>query len=370
MADSDDRLRYALAERDHERIFQQKVLPAMLPASEGVVNPTAIILGGQPGSGKTGLLNDATREMEARGPTVVINGDDMRAFHPEHSQMQRTDPLNAARYTDYDSGRWVEKLIAAAKKQQVNLVIESTMRRPEVFAKTASSLRDAGYRVEARALAVPERLSWQSVHQRFEAMLEKGDASRFTARDAHDAGATGMLETLRQLERENQADRVVVSTRAGEVLYDNRQKNGRWRDAPAAANVVLAERQRPLSPPELRKFGRDWSGVLDKMKQRQASPSELTRVTAQAEDDIRWYRAAANELPQHSGLIRRLASAGAATAAEAPAPTRVGFGRAMSAKRSASEAPAPAQRERETRPEAEPVEAPKPAPRRSGPDMS
>lgn len=369
MADSDDRLRYALSERDHEQIFQQDVLPVMLPASKQALNPTAVILGGQPGSGKTGLLNDATRELSALGPTVVINGDDLRAFHPDYAQMQRTDPLNAARYTDQDSGRWVGKLIAAAKDRKVNLVIESTMRQPEVFTRTAGMLRDAGYRVEARALAVPERLSWQSVHQRFEAMLERGDAARFTARDAHDAGAAGMLETLRQLERGNQADRVVVSTRSGAVLYDNRQKNGRWRDPPAGANVVLAERQRPLSAPELRKFARGWSAVLDKMKQRQASSPEIARVTAQAEDDVRWYRAAANELPQHSGLIRRLAAAGAAPAVGTPAPQRVGFGRAMVAKRSAAEA-APPPQARETRQEPEPPDPPKPSPKRSGPGMS
>ena len=45
------------------------------------------------------------------------------------------------------------------------------MRRPDVFVRTGGQLRSAGYEVEARALAVPERLSWQGVHQRYEATL-------------------------------------------------------------------------------------------------------------------------------------------------------------------------------------------------------
>lgn len=39
-----NRARGLISERDHERIFQQKVLPAMLSASERAFNPTAVIL--------------------------------------------------------------------------------------------------------------------------------------------------------------------------------------------------------------------------------------------------------------------------------------------------------------------------------------
>ncbi len=293
MSGLDDRLRHALPEAKHERIFQRRVLPTLLPVSGSGGVPAAVILGGQPGAGKTRLLNDASTELQARGATVVINGDDLRSFHPAYARLQRTDPLNAARYTDHDSGRWVEKLIAVAQEHRVNLVIESTMRRPDVFVRTGGQLRSAGYQIEARAMAVPERLSWQGVHQRYEATLVAGGAARFSAREAHDAGAAGMLDTLRRIERDKLADRVLIANRAGAVLYDNQLGNGTWREAPRAADVVQAERARPRTPEELRDVERAWTSVLDSMRGRQATADELVRVQRQAIEDLQFFQAAA-----------------------------------------------------------------------------
>ena len=265
-----------------------------MSGSDGV--PVAVILGGQPGAGKTRLLNDASTELQVRGATVIINGDDLRSFHPAYARLRRTDPLNAARYTDHDSGRWVEKLIAAAQERRVNLVIESTMRRPDVFVRTGGQLRSAGYEVEARAMAVPERLSWQGVHQRYEATLAAGGAARFSAREAHDAGATGMLDTLRRIEQDKLAGRVLIAggrtngARAGPVVYDNRVENGVWREPPRAAEVVQAERARPRTPEELRDVERAWTGVLESMRGRQAPADELARVQRQANEDLQFFQ--------------------------------------------------------------------------------
>ena len=297
MSGGDDRLRHALPDDRHEHIFQRRVLPSLLPLSGSGGVPVAVILGGQPGAGKTRLLNDASSELQATGATVVINGDNLRSFHPAYARLQETDPLNAARYTDHDSGRWVEKLIAAAQERRVNMVIESTMRRPDVFVRTGGQLRSAGYEIEARALAVPERLSWQGVHQRYEATLAVAGAARFSAREAHDAGAAGMLDTLRRIEQDRLADRVLVAARSGAVLYDNRLENGAWREAPRAVEVVQAERSRPRTSEELRDVERVWSGILGSMRDRQAPADELARVQWQATEDLQVFQAQATSLP-------------------------------------------------------------------------
>lgn len=52
-------------------------------------------------------------------------------------------------------------------------------------------LREAGHYVEARAIAVNERVSWQGVHTRYEGMTASGSLPRFTVRQAHDAGVSG-----------------------------------------------------------------------------------------------------------------------------------------------------------------------------------
>jgi len=286
----DDRLRYALPEATHERIFRGSIVPQLLPQSASAAEPVAVILGGQPGAGKTALLNQATETLRSTGPTVVINGDELRPYHPAYSGLQRADPLNAARYTDHDSGKWVQKLIAEAQERRVNLVIESTMRRPEVFSTTSASLHASGYQVEAHVLAVSERLSWQGVHQRYEQMTAEGRAARFSTRDAHDAGASGMLDTLSRIESERSAERVMIATRDGRTLYDNRLVAGEWQRSPEASNIVQAERERARTPAELATIEKSWSDVINSMQARQASPVELQRVMDQARDDGKHFR--------------------------------------------------------------------------------
>jgi hypothetical protein len=94
MADPGDRLRYALTDEQHERIFQQEVLPSELSASTRVANPTAVGFGVQPGAGKTALLTAAELELRAKRPTVTLNGDLLRPFHPQYRALQEAVPLD------------------------------------------------------------------------------------------------------------------------------------------------------------------------------------------------------------------------------------------------------------------------------------
>ena len=286
----DDRLLHALTDERHEAIFQTRIRPKFIDASANRSDhPVAIILGGQPGAGKSGLLHLATARLQSEGGVVVINGDDFRSYHPAYQRLQMTDPLNAARYTDHDSGRWVEKMIRAAMDERVNLVIESTMRRVEIFDYTSSALRDAVYRVEAHALAVPERLSWLGVHMRYEEMRRGGALPRFTAREAHDAGASGMLITLDAIERQSLADRVVVASREGVILYENTHLNGIWRQPLAAMAAVVQERDRPRRADERCAIDGDWQKVIDLMRARGAPASEIHHAAQQAQSDRRYF---------------------------------------------------------------------------------
>ncbi len=110
------------------------------------------------------------------------------------------DDKTAAFYTDRETGRWVEKAIAEAKAQRVNIVIEGTMRDGNKVAETMESLREAGYPIDARALAVTSRLSEQGIMQRYENQKADRGAGRMTMREAHQAAYDGMLQTLDRIE--------------------------------------------------------------------------------------------------------------------------------------------------------------------------
>lgn len=91
-----------------------------------------IVLGGQPGAGKTGVLIASHAELEHSGSAIRIVGDDLRSYHPQFLSFQRQDPETASQFTQMDAGRWTEKLLAAATGRRVNIVFETTMRTPKM----------------------------------------------------------------------------------------------------------------------------------------------------------------------------------------------------------------------------------------------
>lgn len=136
----------------------------------------------------------------------------------------KADDKTAAFYTDRDTGRWVEKAIAEAKALLVNIVIEGTMRDGNKVAETMQSLRETGYQIDARVLAVTWRLSEQGIPQRYENQKADHGVGRMTTPEAHKAGYEGMLKTLDRMEDQKLADQ--VTARSGWIGADSDRPNG------------------------------------------------------------------------------------------------------------------------------------------------
>src|SRR3546814_184981 len=167
MADRDPE-QHSLAPQLLEEIYRTEISPDLFASARTAERPTVIVLGGQPGAGKTPMQSLATREFAGRGGIVKIIGDDLRAFLPHYHELQRTNDKTAAFFTDRDSGRLVEMAIADAVQRRVNVLVEGTMRNPDVVAKTLRDFRGAGFETDARALAVSPELSSLGILQRSE----------------------------------------------------------------------------------------------------------------------------------------------------------------------------------------------------------
>ena len=175
--------------------------------------------------------------------------------------------------------------MAAATERKVNIVFETTMRTPENVARVVGIARAAGYDVEARAVAVNPRLSWQGNHHRFEEMLRVGDAARIPPQHVHDAGVAGLRVSLEKLESENLVDRVQLRTRGGRILYDNERTESGWSQPPHARLALEREQSRPVTTGELQRFSDDWNHVLARMEERGAPDNRIAAVRTRAVED-------------------------------------------------------------------------------------
>ncbi|WP_017161861.1 zeta toxin family protein, partial [Xanthomonas phaseoli] len=284
-----------LSDAERERIFRTVIVPRFL-ATEGTPLPErreAVILGGQPGAGKTGFLSEATQDLRSRGATWTINGDDFYAYHPRYAELQAKFGAEAAHMVKDVAKDWVEKTLAEAMNRGVNIALESTMRQPAVVKATLEQLQAADYQVHAKVLAVNEHVSWQGNHTRYERLLQAGTFARLTSRQTHDQAVRGVLQTVDTIEREKLANRVTVYTRGGQVLYDNTHHGSRWAHAAEARKAIVDERDRPMNAADREAHWRGWERVSDSMLKRNAPVKDVMGVMTQQRTDDTALKAAA-----------------------------------------------------------------------------
>lgn len=267
---------FKLSEADHEKYYRD-IEADLLAKSRSVLHPRVVITGGQPGSGKSKLLEQSKKDFPG-GNVVVINGDDLRAYHPRAEEILRLDDRRFAERTDPDSREWTKRLFDRAIETRRNIVFESTMREAGPISKTMERLREEGYHLTAKVVATHERMSTTGIFRRYEEQKAEKGYGRWSELSSHDAGYEGMPRTVEHIEKQGLVDRLEVYSRAGELLYENEYKGGKWERSPKAGEVIEAERQREPTERERANFQSDWRRIYDLMEDRKAPKRELEKA--------------------------------------------------------------------------------------------
>lgn len=179
-----------------ERILEQNILPRVIDSVQPEKQRRAVILGGQPGSGKSSL---ATHILSSEQNVVFINGDDLRVYHPKYYQYLSENDREAADQTQPVCNFWIESLIDICAARNLSIMIEGTMRRKEVPYNTAHMLREKGYSVTLAVVSVPYELSLLSLTYRYEELKKRGMPARFTKKESHDEAFNNIENTLEEL---------------------------------------------------------------------------------------------------------------------------------------------------------------------------
>jgi hypothetical protein len=245
--------------------------------SQPVDNPQVVITGGQPGSGKSKLL-EQSRELFPDGNVVVINGDDLRNFHPQAKELLKQDDNKFAERTDPDCREWTKKLFERAIETKRNIVFESTMREAGPISKTMKRLRASGYHLTAKVVATHERFSTTGIFRRYEEQKAAKGYGRWSELSSHDAGYEGMPKTVEYIEKHGLVDRLEVFSRSGVLLYTNDFVNGKWQKPPNALAVIKAERERDATSSEKANFQSDWKRIFGLLEYRNAPLRDLERA--------------------------------------------------------------------------------------------
>ncbi|GAB4019421.1 zeta toxin family protein [Spirosoma migulaei] len=252
--------------RSREEVFAEAVVQQY---------PIGVILGGQPAAGKS-LLIGRIQDDQPELPFVVINGDEFRAFHPRFNEFNRAGELEAANATQPFANYIGQTLLTEAIENRYNIIIEGTMRNPDVPAATAHRFRQHGYSPEAHILAVPFEQSLQGIYIRYERQKEIGSSGRFTPLAIHQEAYEGALKSVDKLYREQRVDRLVIYSRGAKiVLIDYKIEDGQWSSQVEPSREIERERNRLWTPKEIADYAVTWERILHARKKRGAEPDPL-----------------------------------------------------------------------------------------------
>lgn len=194
-----------------------------------------IFLGGQPGSGKSYFYtqDDSLRNY------VFINGDKYRKYHPHFQEIIQYDLMNMALFTQHFSNRCVEQLIKDLSDNGYNLIIEGTLRNPEIPISTCKMLKSKGYDTSLYVMAVDARVSWESTVNRAKMIQEMGETPRFVPLDKYNYIVNHIVPNLEQIEQEQCFDSIKVVDRESKILFPNGEHNSA---ASTLADVLQADK--------------------------------------------------------------------------------------------------------------------------------
>jgi Zeta toxin len=264
---------FKLDEKKHEQIYR-KIENDLFQETCPVLNPRIFITGGQPGSGKSKLLEETRKEFPDRN-VVVINGDELRQYHPRSNEIFKLDDKRYSERTDADSRVWTKRIFDRAIETQRNIAFESTMRDAGPISDTMNRLRKEGYYLTTKVVATHVRMSETGILKRYEEQKADKGYGRFTHASSHDAGYEGMPKTVDYIEQNKLVDRLEVYNRDGNLLLDKELKAGEWNRQERAADVIEAERLREPTQRELDIMRADWQRIYDLMNDRKAPLKEL-----------------------------------------------------------------------------------------------
>nr|WP_308251444.1 zeta toxin family protein [Streptomyces albireticuli] len=240
-----------------QSVLTASVLPGAVRGAVSQQRPVVVFVAGQPGSGKTLVADVVHAALGRRGGAVRVDHDEYKAVHPYYRGFLEEDVRTAGVRVRPQTYWWQAEVEAWVRALRYDVVVETPLADPDAFSRSVCAYRQAGYRIEVVALAVPEAVSQLGVLDRYLRLAENGRA-RYVSWENHDRCAAGMLATLDACEAGHLADRVVVVGRAaaaGAALYDNDLTSaGRWRRPAEARQAVAAERARPWSATETGRF--------------------------------------------------------------------------------------------------------------------
>lgn len=252
-----------LSNIERDKIFDTLILPSIIKGLESCKNPTVHILGGQPAAGKSYFIK---KLIEQDKNTAIINGDDLRGYHPKYEYFLKHNEKEASDLIQEDINYWIEKAIIEISLKKYSMIVEGTLKNANVPIKTAKLLDNAGYFVNLNVILVNPEISKVDMIKRYLLQKKLIGFARFTKIDAQIETVNKIFSNI--LEVANQEEVSCLRLLRGEIDNYNLfyERNYEYDEA-NLKKILKIEQRRELTIKEIEYVDNSWGCITELLKE-------------------------------------------------------------------------------------------------------
>lgn len=192
-------------------------------------NPLFIFAGGQPGSGKTALV-DTIKCDNKNVNFVTIDLDEFRKYHPDFEDIKNNHKKDGVILTNSFAFEIENEMLKYVQENKLNTINVSTLRNTELIEKSIEEkILPNGFKVKIYIIAVSPEESYLSTLTRYEEQQKNmNSVARFTSKEFHDEAYEGLSNTIKKIIQKNIP--IIVCRRAFKkdekptIMYDETKK--------------------------------------------------------------------------------------------------------------------------------------------------
>jgi UDP-N-acetylglucosamine kinase len=183
-----------------------------------VDSPVAIVLGGQPGAGKSNIYQIARRRFSNN--LIELDCDAFRIYHPYYEQIKLIFGKEDGAKTNPFVFRVVDTLVDELSDEKYNLIIESSLNRSKTAINNGKILPPKGYEVELHVMATNKEVSWQGTINRYYEEMRRTGKPRAVPKDFHDQVVSNICNSLSEVKQSGLMSNILIFDRTQTCLYN------------------------------------------------------------------------------------------------------------------------------------------------------
>jgi predicted ABC-type ATPase len=137
--------------------LHDSIVDEFLSKGESVDDPTLLLTGGLPGSGKSTMLSQSAYDEYTSGGYVIVDSDEIKHKLAKFDGLDKVT-VEAAAYHE-ESNDVLSDILRGSVPKNMNIIYDSTMKSPDKMERLVGGFVDAGYNIEIAFSEVPPEVA-------------------------------------------------------------------------------------------------------------------------------------------------------------------------------------------------------------------